>query len=89
MAVTRPHGIFGNSLVPLRLVPGRCDLGSRRLEWVLSVYRISENALGDEDRTNLFSAKIEYAFHVLAHPPSGEEIAHCPQWNRIAQHIVH
>jgi hypothetical protein len=40
-----PYGIFGNGVVLLRLVQGRRFLGSRRLECVLSVYRISENAL--------------------------------------------
>ena len=39
------YGIFGNGVVLAMSVEGRRFLGSRRLERVLLVYSISENAL--------------------------------------------
>jgi hypothetical protein len=38
-------GIFGNGVLHVRRSEGRRFLGSRRLDSVLSVYSISENAL--------------------------------------------
>jgi hypothetical protein len=40
------YGIFGNGVALGGFAPGRRSLGSRRLEPVLSVYGISENAIG-------------------------------------------